>query len=77
MTTIIEVDSRRRVSLGELATAERYLVERDDEGVITLSPAVVITELEARLLNRPDILAQVAKSRAGVMSTEAPQRRKK
>ena len=39
----LEVDSRRRISLGELAKADRYLVEQDDEGKITLTPAVVMT----------------------------------
>lgn len=39
----LEVDSRRRVSLGELAKADRYLVEQDDTGTIHLIPAVVMT----------------------------------
>jgi len=75
MTVIIEVDARKRVSLGGLATAERYIADVDDSGVITLSPAVVMTEMEARLLARPDILAAVEKSRASAEDAGRPQRR--
>jgi hypothetical protein len=47
--TLLEVDSRRRVSLGSLAEHARYLVEVEDDGVIVLTPAVVMSVAEARL----------------------------
>ena len=75
MTVLIEVDARRRVSLGALATAERYIAESDASGVITLSPAVVMTEMEARLLTRPDILAAVEASRSSDEDAGRPRRR--
>lgn len=63
--TVIEVDARKRVSLGGLAEpGRRYIVEADPDGVITMTPAVVMSELEARLLCRPDILNAVESSRA-------------
>lgn len=42
MAKVLEVDSRRRVSLGVLAQHELYLVEVMPDGVIVLTPAVVL-----------------------------------
>jgi hypothetical protein len=47
--TLLEVDARQRVSLGRLATAQRYLAEVEDDGTIVLMPAVVMSASEARL----------------------------
>lgn len=44
---LLEVDSRRRISLGSLAKHDRYLVEVSEEGIITLTPAVVMPASEA------------------------------
>lgn len=40
---IIEVDARRRISLGDLAQHDRYVARSGPDGVIVLSPAVVLT----------------------------------
>lgn len=49
----VEVDSRRRVSLGRAGKKEhtRYRVEEDDMGVLTLTPliTVAVTALDDRL----------------------------
>ncbi|MFM8862191.1 MAG: hypothetical protein ACKOIA_07050 [Acidimicrobiia bacterium] len=47
---LAEADSRGRLSLGSVLTAQRYLVSTDDEGRILLEPAVVMTATEERLL---------------------------
>ena len=47
--SLLEVDSRRRISLGSLATHDRYLVEVEDDGTIVLTPAVVMSAAQARL----------------------------
>lgn len=47
--TLLEVDARRRISLGSLATSERYLAEVESDGTIVLTPAVVMSAVEARL----------------------------
>lgn len=47
--SLLEVDSRRRLSLGPLAEHDRYLVQVEDDGVIILTPAVVMSVAEARL----------------------------
>ena len=48
--SLLEVDSRRRISLGPLAQHDRYLVEVEEDGTIVLTPAVVISAAQARLL---------------------------
>ena len=47
--SMLEVDSRRRISLGSLAIHDRYLVAVEDDGTIILTPAVVMSVAEARL----------------------------
>lgn len=64
MSTLIELDSRRRASLKTIATHDRYLVEVEADGTIVLTPAVVMSTVEARLHERPDILARVETNRA-------------
>lgn len=50
MSQFIELDSRRRASLARIARHTRYLVKVEDDGVIVLTPAVVMTEAEATSL---------------------------
>jgi hypothetical protein len=47
---VLEVDSRRRISLGTLAEHDRYLVDVEEDGTIVLTPAVVMSAAQARLL---------------------------
>ncbi|MGH9223185.1 MAG: hypothetical protein ACRD2W_05245 [Acidimicrobiales bacterium] len=49
---VLELDERRRASFGRIGRPEhrRYLVSEEPDGTIVLRPAVVMTELEARLL---------------------------
>jgi len=58
---LIELDDRRRASLGKLGRPEhrRYLARQDPDGTITLTPAVVMTELEARFLANRALVAQI------------------
>lgn len=39
---VLEVDTRRRVTLGKLAEHNMYIVDVEPGGVITLTPAVVV-----------------------------------
>jgi hypothetical protein len=50
---LLELDTRRRISLGQLAKHNRYLAAIEEDGTIVLTPAVVMTEAEARLLGAP------------------------
>lgn len=55
---LIELDGRGRASVGRVARHSRYTVELAADGTITLTPAIVISPLEAALLvRRPDLLA--------------------
>ena len=47
--TLLEVDGRRRLSLGSLADHDRYLANVEADGTIVLTPAVVLTVAEAKL----------------------------
>jgi len=47
--TLLEVDGRRRISLGSLAEHDRYLAAVEADGTIVLTPAVVMPLAEARL----------------------------
>jgi hypothetical protein len=58
---LVEIDSRGRASLARLAqNRTRFLGHVDDDGTITLVPAVVMSEMEARLRrNNPDLAARL------------------
>jgi hypothetical protein len=64
---LIEFDDRGRAPLRQYGGRPkgRYLVETDDDGVIHLYPAVVMTELEVAMWrDRPEGAARVAASLA-------------
>lgn len=62
---LIELDGRKRAPLRGLARHERYLVSADDDGTLVLTPAVVMTELEAALLGKnPELLGRLKESTA-------------
>jgi len=62
--TLVELDSRRRAALGRLARHARYLAEVDEDGVITLTPAAVVSTLEATVIaRRPDLLQPADRSK--------------
>jgi hypothetical protein len=48
--SLLEVDSRKRISLGSLAQHDRYLADVEEDGTIVLTPAVVMSAVQARLL---------------------------
>lgn len=44
--TLVQVDSRKRVSLGDLAHHDQYLVREEADGTIIFEPAIVLTATE-------------------------------
>jgi prophage tail gpP-like protein len=56
---LIELDDRRRVSLGKLGRHRRYLVREEPDGTLVLTPAAVMSEAQARLLAHPDVMADI------------------
>lgn len=62
---VLELDERRRASFGRIGRAEhhRYLVTEEADGTIVLTPAVVMTELEARMLAKRDLVDRIEANR--------------
>ena len=71
MSTIIELDERRRASLGKVGRKAhtRYRATEREDGSILLEPAVVLSERELAVLGDPTLVALiqrgVAQSHAG------------
>lgn len=64
-THLLEVDARGRTSLARLGgSGRRYLAHAEPNGTIVLEPAIVITEVEARLHANPELHAQVTEAAA-------------
>lgn len=63
--TLIELDARRRASLGRVGRPEhtRYLVREEADGTLILTPAAVVTDLEAQFLRDPGLLARIEEER--------------
>jgi len=62
---LVEVDQRRRVSLGRIGHAghTRYLATVEPDGSIILRPAVVMTETEARFIQNKELVDKIRKQR--------------
>ena len=63
---LVELDDRRRVSLGKIGRPEhtRYIVEEEPDGTLVLTPAVVMSELEAKLLANRELVERINANRA-------------
>jgi hypothetical protein len=64
--SLVEIDSRLRVSLGKfgLAPHSRYLVTKEADGRLIFTPAAVVPEIEARFLANSELLERIAANRA-------------
>lgn len=61
----VETDTRSRVSLKRLGVREhrQYLAHVEADGTVVLTPAVVVSEAEARFRNNPELVAQIEDNR--------------
>lgn len=59
---LIELDDRRRAHLGRVGNPEhrRYLVRTQPDGTMIFTPAVVMSELEARFLRNEELEQRIA-----------------
>jgi prophage tail gpP-like protein len=64
MNSLIELDERRRASLGKIGRHSRYLVREEPDGTLIFEPAVVLTEAEQRYLTNATLVAQIEDNRA-------------
>ena len=55
------VDGRRRLTLGQAAKHDRYLVQVRNDGDILLTPLVSVPARELDLWNDPELLASVTR----------------
>lgn len=61
---MIEVDSRRRISLGKLGHHDKYLATEQVDGTIVLEPAVILSAAELAYLRNPSLQRQIEDNRA-------------
>lgn len=63
---LVELDARRRLSLGRIGRPEhtRYLVDEEPDGTLVFTPAVVMSELEAKLIANHDLVERIRANRA-------------
>ncbi|CAN5911989.1 hypothetical protein BH23ACT10_BH23ACT10_32680 [soil metagenome] len=61
----VETDTRSRVSLKRLGVEEhrQYLAHVEVDGTVVLTPAVVVSEAEARFHANPEVGAQILDNR--------------
>ena len=64
MSQLLDLDERRRTTLSKVGHHRRYLAEELADGTVVLHPAVVMTEVQARLLNAPDLLFALTEANA-------------
>ncbi|MGL4339627.1 MAG: hypothetical protein ACRCSP_04285 [Rhodoglobus sp.] len=60
MSTITQLDGRKRLNLAPYSPHDLYIVTVEPSGRIILEPADVISKLERRVLDNPKIMAEVA-----------------
>jgi hypothetical protein len=65
MSVIVELDNRRRTSLGKVGRHSRYLVREEDDGTLVFEPAVVMTEFEANVLADTTVMDQLVAAQSG------------
>lgn len=61
--TLIELDSRKRVSL-PIGEPGRYLARVEPDGTIVLVSATVMTRMEATILRSPEIMTAINRAEA-------------
>ena len=52
---LLEVDARKRISLGSIAKHDRYLAHVEDDGTIVLTPAVVTPLTQSKFDASPEV----------------------
>lgn len=59
---LLDVDSRNRISLGDLAGGHRRFIAYATGGVITLEPVIVMTHAELALARNPALSAEIERA---------------
>jgi len=69
--TTLDLDSRRRVSLGSLFDEDvtHLIARRYDDGSVVLEPASVVSKLEQRFHSDPDAVAAARRAARSTVAT--------
>lgn len=57
--TLVELDNRRRASLGKIGRHSQYRVTEHPDGSLLFEPAVILSEHEANLMGHPDLVKSI------------------
>jgi len=64
IATLVELDNRRRVSLGKIGRHSQYRVTEHPDGSLLFEPAVILSEHEASLMGHPDLVESILADKA-------------
>jgi len=73
--TLVQIDSRKRASLGALARFDQYLVREEADGTIVFEPAVILTSAERAVLADNEFLSAIRNANANPEHRRTRQRR--
>lgn len=64
IATLVELDNRRRASLGKIGRHSQYRVTEHPDGSLLFEPAVILSEHEASLMGHPDLIQSILADKA-------------
>lgn len=64
MERVLELDARKRVTLGTMVAegVDRYLARLEEDGTVVLTPAAVVPAAQVRFMSDPDRVAHVSRA---------------
>lgn len=62
--TLVELDGRRRASLGKIGRHSQYRVTEHPDGSLLFEPAVILSEHEASLMGHTDLVESILADKA-------------
>ncbi|AJW79003.1 hypothetical protein [Clavibacter michiganensis] len=73
--TFVQIDARKRASLGSMAKFDQYLVREEPNGTIIFEPAIIMTPAEREFVNDPELVAALARVNANPERRRTRERR--
>ena len=64
IATLVELDNRRRASLGKIGRHSQYRVTEHPDGSLLFEPAVILSEHEASLMGHADLVESIRADKA-------------
>lgn len=63
-STLVQIDGRKRASLGAMARFDQYMAREEPNGTIIFEPAVILTPSERAFLADPELVAALSNANA-------------